>query len=73
MTLQTDKDHFGHGYGSLVTKALSKRIAEMGHDLYTGIFEVNKASRTLFEKLGYRTIGRYYWPCTELNWSDDDA
>lgn len=72
MTLQTDKNHFGKGYGELVTKALAKQIAEMGHDLYTGVFPDNKPSITLFRKLGFEQIGKVHWVCTKLNWTDAD-
>lgn len=72
LALQTNKDHFGHGYGSVVTRAISKQIAELGHDLYAGIFEENKPSRNLFEKLGYRSIGNFHWICTKFSWTDNE-
>lgn len=70
--LQTDKDHYGRGYGSLVTKAISKQISQMGHNVFSGIFEQNTASKCLFEKLGYKLIGKVHWVCTKLNWTDDE-
>ena len=59
--LQTDERFFGKGYASLVTRALLKNIAETGDDVYVGIFEHNTASRTLFEKLGFKPIGEIHY------------
>lgn len=54
--LKTIESHSRHGYGSLVTKYVSKKVAEMGHDVYVGIYDTNTPSRALFEKLGFKLI-----------------
>lgn len=71
LDLQTDKDHYGYGYGSLVTRMLSKQIADLGHDIFAGIFEVNTASRALFSKLGFKVIAKVNWICTKIDWTDE--
>lgn len=70
LALQTDENHFGHGYGSLVTRAICKQSAELGHNLYAGIFEVNTVSKNLFEKLGFKVIGKVGSICTKWNCFD---
>lgn len=67
--LQTDANHIERGYGSLVTKAISKQIAESGCDVNAGVSESNTASRHLFEKLEFECIekmhvlgNKLYWP-----------
>lgn len=70
--LQTDEHYYGHGYGSLVAKYVSKKIAEMGHDINAGIFEQNTPSRTLLGKLGFRSIGEVYWITTKIAWTPAD-
>lgn len=70
--LQTDEHHYGHGYGSLVSKYVSKKIAEMGQDTYAGVFEKNIPSRALFEKLGFKSIGEIHWITTKITWSPAD-
>lgn len=65
--LQTDKDHLGHGYAALVTKYVSKKIAEMDQNIYAGIFEANHPSRKLFEKLGFTITGRVHWITNKVN------
>lgn len=70
--LQTDENYYGHGYGSLVVKYLSKVIAEMDHGVYAGIFEQNTASRSLFSKLGFTSIGEVHWTTTKITWSPAD-
>lgn len=73
MALQTDKDHYGRGYGSLVKKALSKKIAETGCDVYTGTREANVAVIRLYEKIGFEKLkSMKYWLCTKGSWNDAD-
>lgn len=42
-------------------KAISKKIAQLGHDIYAGIIEENMPSRGLFGKLGFVSIGEVRW------------
>lgn len=63
LALQTDENHHGRGYGSLVTKAISKQIASIGHDVYAGIHEQNAASIALFGKLGFERVGTLQTIC----------
>lgn len=56
--LQVDKNYYGRGFGKIVTKAVLRQIAEMGHDNVACIFEWNKPSRQIFEKLGFRLVGK---------------
>lgn len=72
LALQTDKNHLGHGYAALVAKHVSKKIAESGFDIHAGVFEVNHPSRSLFQKLGYKTIGKVHWIMCNHNWCDAD-
>lgn len=62
----------GHGYGSLVSKAISKRIGELGDDSIACVSEHNSASRRLFEKLGFVLNETVYSLCTKIHWSDAD-
>lgn len=57
---------FGKGYASLVTKTQLKKIAEMGDNVYVGIFEHNIPSRSLFEKLGFKAIGEIHYILTKI-------
>lgn len=63
--LQTDDGYTGHGYGSLVTKCLSKKIAEMGFDVNVEISENNTPSRSLFSKLGFKFVEKVGWIITK--------
>ncbi|XP_031627732.1 uncharacterized protein LOC116343668 [Contarinia nasturtii] len=67
--LKTDKNHLGRGYGSLVTRALSKMIAELGDDIYSAVFLDNTPSHSLFKKLGFKPIGEVYFVATKINWT----
>lgn len=69
--LQTHDNYRKHGFGSLVTKALAKKVAEMGHDSYAGIADENISSKRLFEKIGFKAAGRLYWLRTELSATDE--
>lgn len=68
LALQTDENYFGRGYAALVTKYLSRKIAERGFDIYAGVFEENYPSRNLFEKLGFRSVGDLHWISTKFDW-----
>lgn len=70
--LQTDDQHLGKGYGLLVVKEVSRQIAQLGHDVYADILDTNRASRSLFEKLGFAVVGKVHWIQLEHNWSESD-
>lgn len=70
--LQTDEKFYGRGFGSLVTRYLSRKIAEMRQDIYACIFEDNIPSRSLFGKLGFRSIGEVHVIFTKITWSPAD-
>lgn len=43
-----------------MAKALAKKVAELGHNPYTTIFDDNIASQNLFKKIGFESKGRAY-------------
>lgn len=61
--------YYGKGYGSLVVKALAKKMAEMGRDMYSAVNEENMPSKTLFSRLGAKSIGYVYCIATENAWT----
>lgn len=63
--LQTEEKYYGHGYGSLVTKYVAKKVAEFGFDVYAEVAEDNKPSRSLFNKLGFESVGEVHWILTK--------
>lgn len=70
MALQTLENYQKRGFGSLVTKALAKKVAELGHDSYTTIYDDNVASQNLFEKIGFQSKGRTYMLRTKTKISE---
>lgn len=70
-TLQTDENYYGHGYGELLFKYLSKKIAEIGHDVYAPVFESNIPSSSL-SKLGFKPITTDHWVTSKVIWSPAD-
>lgn len=70
--LQTDENHSGKGYGSLVIRAISRKIAETGDNGYVGILEQNIQSRSIFEKMGYKRIGEIHYIISKMYWSEGD-
>lgn len=53
--LQVDPDYLRKGYGELMTKVLSKKVAEeFNYDPVCGILLSNEKSLKLFEKLGFK-------------------
>lgn len=70
--LQTDPNYYGQGYGALVLKHVSRKIAELGHDVYAGVFEANTPSRSLFSKLGFKERGIIHWIGTPNEFNGDE-
>lgn len=70
--LQTDENYYGQGYGALVLKYNSRTIAQMGDDVYGGVFEENTPSRSLFSKLGFKQISKVYWIGTPNGFKAED-
>ncbi|XP_031628311.1 uncharacterized protein LOC116344072 [Contarinia nasturtii] len=64
---QTDENYCRRGYGGLVLRCISKKIAELGHDVYASINEENTVSRSLFEKYGFKTNEKANWIPTKMN------
>lgn len=54
--LQVDEEFKRKGLGTLVVKAISRKIAEAGHDAYAAIDDDNEASQSTFKKLGFSSV-----------------
>ncbi|EDW03371.1 uncharacterized protein LOC6562002 [Drosophila grimshawi] len=63
--LQVKSSHKRRGFGSLVTKAMSKRIAALGQDVMALVNPENKPSYAMFDALGFKVIDQCYWLRTE--------
>lgn len=60
--VQVDENHLRKGYGSLVTKAMSKKIAgEYDLDVIGFIVATNENSLKMFAKLGFKSTTRHKW------------
>ncbi|XP_034667480.1 uncharacterized protein LOC117900992 [Drosophila subobscura] len=59
--LQVLESHKRLGLGSLMVRALSKKINDLGESVVAPVVPENIASRTMFEKLGFRNIDKVYW------------
>jgi ribosomal protein S18 acetylase RimI-like enzyme len=58
--LQVMDSYARRGLGSLVTRALAKKLAEIGRDTLALVDLDNNASIGMFEKLGFQKIGFAY-------------
>lgn len=60
--LQVDEKHLRKGYGEIVTKEISKKIAtECDVDITSNIVHANFKSKNLFQKLGFQEIDNNFW------------
>lgn len=57
IALQVTKGHEGRGIGSLVIRALTRKLGDMGHNVSCNVLPDNINSTKLFRKLGYQIIG----------------
>lgn len=60
--LQVDEKHQRKGFGEIVTKAITKKIAsESENDITANIVFDNFKSSNLFTKLGFKDIDKNFW------------
>ncbi|XP_022214706.2 uncharacterized protein LOC111069116 [Drosophila obscura] len=59
--LQVLESHKRLGLGSLMVRALSKKINDLGDSVVAPVVPQNTASRSMFEKLGFQQIDTGYW------------
>lgn len=59
--LQVKETHYRKGLGRLVVIALSKRLAEDGHDVAAPVLTENNPSRSLFRGLGFAEDCELFW------------
>lgn len=63
--LQVGDQHMRKGFGSLITKAISKKIAvEFDSDVTAMIVTENQTSINMFTKLGFVATGAHTWYVT---------
>ncbi|XP_055712124.1 uncharacterized protein LOC129807107 [Phlebotomus papatasi] len=59
--LQVDEEYQRRGLGSLVTKAMIRKLCDMGRDTFAFVNVDNTPSRGMLEKLGFIEIDSVYW------------
>ncbi|KAH8325579.1 hypothetical protein KR067_001957 [Drosophila pandora] len=75
--LQVKESHKRRGFGVLIVKEFSRRVALQGHDIIAEVDKENEASASLFKKLGFKVIGQCHWLVTEapngdFQWPDGE-
>ncbi|KAH8333909.1 hypothetical protein KR059_004458 [Drosophila kikkawai] len=75
--LQVKDSHKRRGFGVLIVKEFSRRVALQGHDVMTEVDQDNQASSALFHKMGFQVIGQCHWLLTEaengnFQWPDGE-
>lgn len=56
-----DSNYKQRGLGTLLVKAMSKKLAELNMDIYASVTMENVASRCLFEKIGFKVVDCCYY------------
>jgi len=59
------KKQIRRGFGSVVTREISYRLAAQGHDVMALVGHSNKPSSGMFSKLGFQIIDQCLWLRTE--------
>lgn len=75
--LQVKNEYKRQGLGSVVTRAIARSLGVQGEDVMALVNEDNKASRGMFEKIGFTVTDRCYWlrtlPTAEnFTWPDGE-
>lgn len=59
--LQVEDSHKRRGLGQLAVKLMSKYLAEHDIKVTAPVVVTNVASRSMFEKLGFKIIDKVHW------------
>ncbi|KAH8244564.1 hypothetical protein KR038_002426 [Drosophila bunnanda] len=75
--LQVKDSHKRRGFGVLVVKEFSRRVALQGQDVMAEVDQDNKASAALFRKMGFELFDQSNWLITEpesgdFQWPDGE-
>lgn len=74
--LQVDDKYFRLGYGSLVCKAMAKKLANMNMDTIAFTDTNNLSAQSMLKKIGFKIIDDGYWlktvPTIPFEWTDSD-
>lgn len=74
--IQVDSKHRGKGYGTIVCRAVTKKLAELGEDAFACVSENNIQSNRMFSSAGFMVVDRAYWlrtcPTVPFQWVDDE-
>ncbi|XP_058060975.1 uncharacterized protein LOC131211498 [Anopheles bellator] len=72
--LQVDPNYLRRGFGTLVTAAVAKQVAFLGHDCCALVNATNEPSKRMFEGLGFKHTDEAYWirtiPTLPNEWKD---
>jgi ribosomal protein S18 acetylase RimI-like enzyme len=67
LALQVDENHYRKGYGEIIVRAITKKIAQtLNIDVMTNIVHANFKSMSLFEKLNFTKIDKNWWICVDV-------
>lgn len=71
-----NSQHLGKGYGSIVCRAMTKKLGDLGQDVFACIGEHNTPSIRTFVNAGYKAIDTTCWlrtcPTIPFQWTDDE-
>lgn len=74
--IQVDSKHLGKGYGSIVCRAITKKLAELGEDAFACVGEHNIQSNRMFSSTGFKVVDKACWlrtlPTIPFHWVDDE-
>ncbi|XP_020799245.1 uncharacterized protein LOC110177068 [Drosophila serrata] len=75
--LQVKDSHQRRGFGVLIVKEFSRRVALQGQDVMTEVDQDNEASSALFRKMGFKLFDQSNWLMTkaengDFQWPDGE-
>lgn len=74
--IHVDQNYMGKGYGTLVCRAIAKKLGEMGEDVFATVRPANVPSNKMFSKIGFKVVDMTCWlrtiPTIPFEWNDDD-
>lgn len=74
--IQVDSQHLGKGYGTIICRAMTKKLGDLGEDAFACVGEHNTPSNRMFSSAGFKVTDKAHWlrtrPTVPFQWTDDE-
>lgn len=74
--LQVGEEFKRNGYGSIVCRAITRKMGQHGEDVFACVSRDNTPSVRTFEKIGFKAVDKAHWlrtfPTVAFSWNENE-